>query len=224
MTNPAPTEADRTDLLPSEAARFEEVCRLGLDQLESIATTVALSFADDPVWRWMFSGDQSPMTTEQMMALARYLVDSMVAPREIHGFRHHRCVALWHPPVSDTPNDHDQQIEQQRNAAFVAQVASLLHDPAAVGEFSAALHAHRPLEPNWYLGVIGTHPDHQGKGLGAQVLRSMHSRTDALGVATYLESSNPANHSFYRQNGYTETTEFSGGGSPALLGFWRDPA
>lgn len=212
-------EADRTDLLPSEAARFDEVCRLGHDQLASIASTVALAFADDPIWRWLFTGGQSAMSDEQMSAFARYLVSGMVAPREIHGFRHHRVVALWHPPGWTEPEAF--AAEQQRD--FAANVAPLVHDTAVLGDLSAAMRSHRPDEPHWYLSTIGTHPDHQGKGLGARVLGAMHARCDQLGLPIYLESSNPANYAFYRRHGYIEAQEFSAAGSPKLLGFSRTP-
>lgn len=213
------SEADRTDLLPSEVARFDEVCRLGHDQLGSIAATVALSFADDPVWRWLFSGDQSPMAAEQMTAFARYLVGGMAAPREIHGFRHHRTVALWHPPVSPEPD----VVDEAHQADFATNVAPLLHDVGALGDFAAAMQSHRPDEPHWYLGILGTHPEYQGRGLGGRVLGAMHDRCDRLGLRIYLESSNPANYAFYRRHGYVEVEQFSAAGSPPLLGFTRTP-
>lgn len=213
-------EADRTDLLPSEAARFDEVCRLGHDQLESIATTVALSFADDPVWRWLFSGDQTPMTTEQMMGFARYLVSRVVAPKEIHGFRHHRAVALWHPPIT-TDSDTSTADSSEPDAYFADHVAPLMVRVGSLGELAAALQARRPKKQHWYLGIIGTLPGHQGQGMGARLLQTMHSRCDRLGLSTYLESSNPANYDFYRRNQYVETEEFAVAGSPPLIGFSR---
>lgn len=210
------------ELLPSEAARFDEVCRLGHDQLVPIAETVALSFADDPIWRWLFSGDQSELTTQQMTAFSRYIVATMVAPREIHGFRDHRAVALWHSPQSaaaDAAADSDEL-----RSDFEQNVAPLLHDLAALREFSTAMHAHRPDEPHWYLSTIGTRPGHQGQGTGARLLTTMHNRCDRLGLPIYLESSNPANYAFYHRNGYVETTEFTAAGSPPLRGFRREPA
>ena len=39
---------------------MSEVQRVGQEQLEAVATTVAASFADDPIWQWIYNtGDQT---------------------------------------------------------------------------------------------------------------------------------------------------------------------
>lgn len=83
------------------------------------------------------------------------------------------------------------------------------------------MRSHRPEEPHWYLGILGTHPDSQNQGLGSAVLQTMLAKADHLGVPTFLESSNPRNYGFYQRHGYTEQAELTVQDSPPLLGFWR---
>ncbi len=60
----------------------------------------------------------------------------------------------------------------------------------------------RPREPHWYVLVLGVHPDHQGKGLGGELLRQVFREADKDRIAVYLESSNPRNLDFYSKCGF----------------------
>jgi ribosomal protein S18 acetylase RimI-like enzyme len=60
----------------------------------------------------------------------------------------------------------------------------------------------RPRELHWYILVLGVHPDHQGKGLGGELLRQILRKADEESVAVYLESSNPKNLDFYGKYGF----------------------
>ena len=60
-------------------------------------------------------------------------------------------------------------------------------------------------EPHYYLFAIGAAPEHQGRGVGAALLAPMLARCDAERMPAYLESSNPANLSFYRRHGFVAT-------------------
>ena len=58
-----------------------------------------------------------------------------------------------------------------------------------------------PKEPHWYLGVLGTDPDHQGKGIGAALLAPVLERCDREGMPAYLESSKESNIPYYERFG-----------------------
>lgn len=212
---------ETNDQLPSEAARFEEVCRFGRERLGPLANTVAMAFADDPIWKWIYHGGDAPLSLADALILAKHLVASQSPVDEIQGFRHHQAVALWHAPLgSDTEKivaDHRSQPSSFADD-FLARVATRLPALGALGE---AMAERRPSESHWYLGILATHPSRQSQGLGGRLLQHMQARADALGLATYLESSNPENYAFYRRYGYAETEEFRAVDSPPLLGFWR---
>lgn len=210
------------ELQPSELARFDEVCRFGQDKREEIAETVALSFADDPIWKWIYDTDEA-IPLETGIVLARMLVAQSTPRDELHGFRHFGAVALWTAPsdadTADTATDDEARVAPFFNA-FVDQMGDRI---ALTGELGAAMRAHRPEEPHWYLGILGTHPDRQNQGLGSRVITTMIQRCDRIGVPTFLESSNPRNYGFYARHGYVEHGDLVVAGSPPLKSFWRAP-
>ena len=79
-----------------------------------------------------------------------------------------------------------------------------------------------PLEPHWYILVLGVHPDHQGQGLGGKLLRPVLQRADDERLAAYLESSNPKNLDFYRKYGFEVMEEIVPvAGCPPIWGLLR---
>ena len=82
----------------------------------------------------------------------------------------------------------------------------------------------RPRHPHWYILVLGVHPDHQGKGLGGELLRQILQKADEESVAVYLESSNPKNQDFYRKYGFGVREEIVPvPGCPPIWGLMRKP-
>ena len=61
-----------------------------------------------------------------------------------------------------------------------------------------------PTSPHYYLGVIGTRPALQGRGIGDRLLRSFCdlSAADPLSRGVYLETANPSNVRFYERAGF----------------------
>lgn len=54
-------------------------------------------------------------------------------------------------------------------------------------------------EPYIYLSAIGVHPEHQGKGFGGTLLRSMMVKADDEGTALYLETTVEKNVGLYEK-------------------------
>ena len=211
-----------SELLPSEVARFEEVCRFGQDRREPLARTVALAFADDPVWQWIL-GINRTLELDESMTLARMLVADTAPADEIHGFRHHDAVALWRAPEEQITEDMQTHKDRQAGPYRAALAEQIGDRMALLPELGAAMKAAHPEEPHWYLSILGTAPARQNQGLGNRVLAPMLARCDRLGLMTYLESSNPRNHAFYLRAGYSAAGEISGGGSPPIMRFIRTP-
>lgn len=199
---------------------MSSVVRVGQEQLESVATTVALSFADDPIWKWIYdSQDSLPLATG--VGLARMLVAQSTPADEIHSIADESAVALWSAPdgsVTKEMEEHRDELVGPYAQVFAEQLGSRIE---LTGKLSAAMRTKRPEEPHWYLGILGTHPDRQSQGLGGQVLTVMLEKCDRLGLPTFLESSNPRNYGFYQRHGFTEVDELIVEDSPPLLGFWR---
>ncbi|MEM6481277.1 MAG: GNAT family N-acetyltransferase [Pseudomonadota bacterium] len=61
---------------------------------------------------------------------------------------------------------------------------------------------------DWYLSIAGVLPEHQGKGLGQQLIRPVLQEADAAGVASYLETFTARNTPFYERLGYKPLASF----------------
>ena len=63
----------------------------------------------------------------------------------------------------------------------------------------AALH---PVEPHWYLSVLGVDPDRWHRGVGSALLSWWLRRVDADNAPSYLETDREENVGFYRRVGF----------------------
>lgn len=65
------------------------------------------------------------------------------------------------------------------------------------------------VEPDfWYLSIVGLAPPFQNRGRGGALITPVLEKTDALGVATYLETFTPRNMTFYSRLGYEAAASF----------------
>ena len=83
-------------------------------------------------------------------------------------------------------------------------------------------HASVPRD-HWYLSVLGTDPDRQGKGIGAALVQPVLDLCDAEGLGAYLESSKESNIPYYRRFGFEVSGELRFRGGPPIWPMWRDP-
>ncbi len=83
--------------------------------------------------------------------------------------------------------------------------------------------AHAPKGRHWYLPSLAVHPDYYGKGLGKKLMDHTLEIIDKTGEPTYLESSNPKNHSFYHRLGYRKDHEIVLDGDTTITTMIRDP-
>lgn len=80
-----------------------------------------------------------------------------------------------------------------------------------------------PSEPHWYLGLLGTDPAVQGRGLGAAVLAPVLARCDDEGLPAYTETQKPENVVWYRRFGFEPVDELHRSGAPPIWRLWRVP-
>ena len=77
------------------------------------------------------------------------------------------------------------------------------------GQIYRELESAHPIEPHWYLAVLGVAPEHQRRGNGASLLRAFLAQVDAEGKPSYLETDREENIAFYSQAGYRVVREVS---------------
>jgi ribosomal protein S18 acetylase RimI-like enzyme len=110
------------------------------------------------------------------------------------------AVAVWLPPGA-----FPWTAARQARAAPTL-IRTMIAAPGSFRTFmrlgSNAAHAH-PVEPHWYLVVLGVHPNHQGDGHGSRLVAAGLHNADRDGTACHLETSDPANVAFYQRFGFT---------------------
>lgn len=182
--------------------------------LQRAADIASEGFFDDPVMSWIFDDEHTradALRTSFGVLAGRFLRRG--GRVDLHG---DECVAMWLPPEPpDEPGGPALQGDSLRHFT-----------PAVVARFttlSETMEGAHPVAPHWYLGVVATRPAHQGRGLGAQLIRDVLDMCDADGVPAYLESSNSRNLPFYYRLGFVETGELPIPDGPTLYPMWREP-
>ncbi|MDQ1437443.1 MAG: hypothetical protein QOK43_1072 [Acidimicrobiaceae bacterium] len=182
----------------------------------ALSDTLARAFADDPVTTWIFP------SASYHDRLRRYFVMHLDKIAMRHDLTYttegNRGGAIWLPPGAWelTPRDILRTLP--------ATVRAL--GPRLAFALRTVLHIERrhPRAPHYYLATLGTHPSHQGQGVGSALLQPVLDRCDREGLPAYLESSKERNVPFYARHGFAVTEELAlPGGGPPLWLMWREP-
>jgi ribosomal protein S18 acetylase RimI-like enzyme len=174
------------------------------DELDGVAGVLARAFRDDPMWSWVLPG---PDAADREARLKRFF-DAVLG----RAFAPHRLLftagdfagaAVWAPP----PHHWRIGLLDEARLAPPVLAAFGVGGSARLVKLQVATARRHLKEPHYYLFVIGADPAMQGRGVGASLLEPMLARCDAEKMPVYLESSNPANLSFYRRHGFEALEE-----------------
>lgn len=176
------------------------------------------AFADDPVWLWMTADEDrfarlGPRWFAADAALTMRTAENRVlVDAEVGG------AAIWYAPGHWKTS----LAENLRLAIPTLRLFGRL-TPRAFATITSLESVH-PVEPHWYLSLLGTDPAHQGRGIGSALIRAVTDQCDEQGLPAYLESSKESNVPFYERHGFKVTAEHPlPNGGPSLWLMWRDP-
>ncbi len=179
-----------------------------------LAEVLARAFYDDPVTSWFYPN------AGRRMRHARRFFEIRLRQLAVHGLTYttpdRRGAALWAPP--------GQWRESLRQSLMQLPMLPVLL-PRIVRSTRAVREIERrhPVEPHFYLPVVGTEPEQQGGGIGSALLGPVLRRCDSDGVAAYLESSKESNVDFYVRHGFDVTDRIELPDGPSLWLMWREP-
>ena len=188
--------------------------------LDTVAATFADAFADDPLFASLTGAEPGPALEAKAAVVFRSLLKLDLAKDD------HLVVladdgagaALW-----KRPNRWKMSGAEGLRTLPALIRACGFGAPAALRTFAAIEKVH-PSAEHYYLEVLGTRSDAQGRGLGSLVIGEGLDRCDAEGMPAYLESSNPRNLPFYARHGFVETGVVPlGDDGPIVTTMWREP-
>ena len=176
---------------------------------------VSLAFANDPLWGHAMAlpdGD-----TAHHVEFWRLFVQGALRYPWTWLTSGGEAISIWIPPggTEMTP-EQVQRLEELAIGRLGTAAGDYLE---LVSRFDAA---HPRAEPHYYLSLLGTHPEHRGKGIGMRLLAHDLELIDAEHLPAYLESSNPVNNHRYASVGFEPHGEFCyPGGGPVVTTMWR---
>ena len=185
---------------------------------EAITETLALAFHEDPVWSWAFPYAERRL--EQHRAVWGLLIRAKIDEGSVWQTAGGEAAAVWVLPGRPELGPEDEE----RLGALVED--SMGEGAARVLDTFARFDAAHPHErgEHHYLSLLGTHPEHRGKGIGMELLAECLRRIDDEGAPAFLESSNPANDHRYEAVGFAPCGEFElGEDGPTVTQMWREP-
>lgn len=185
------------------------------NDVPAISASLARAFYDDPVCAFAYPDDPS-------------------RARRLEVFFSIQTRALWHRREIYMNHDHSSVAVWARPGAWKMSIVDILRGilpvtlrtrpkVSALRGYLATDKLH-PDEPHWYLEFLGTVPERQGEGLGAEVLAPVLHRCDEDNVPVWTWSSNERNLTFYRRQGFDVLgrLDFVPGGPP-IFPIRREP-
>jgi ribosomal protein S18 acetylase RimI-like enzyme len=190
------------------------------DELGAVGAVLGRAFAVDPMWRWVLGHEDA---ADRSARLSRFF---SVLTRKVYARQHLVFVAgeLAGAAVWTAPGRWRFSLADEARVAVGVRGALGAAGSVRVLKLLGAVERVHLKQPHYYLFAIGADPEHQGRGVGAALLAPMLARCDAERLPAYLESSNPANLSFYRRHGFTATDELRFGDGVVVTPMRRDPA
>jgi GNAT superfamily N-acetyltransferase len=180
--------------------------------VDGITATLTAAFAADPLWSWAFPG-------EGLAELWRLFVSSALRYPWVWVADDNAAASVWIPPGGT-------ELTEAEEASLVPMLEALVGPRAVEVEslFGRMADNHPDRPPHYYLSLLGTHPDHRGKGLGMALLAENLTVIDSEAMPAYLESSNPENDSRYEHLGFVRVSEFHRpDGQLTCSTMWREP-
>jgi GNAT superfamily N-acetyltransferase len=180
--------------------------------VDRVTATLVAAFDADPLWSWAFP-------ESGLDSLWRLLVSSALRYSSIRFADDCAAASVWIPPGG-------RELTAEEEASLGPMVEGQIGSRAAevLELFERMERAHPGGPPHYYLSLLGTHPDHRGKGLGMSLLAHNLAKIDSEGMPAYLESSNPENDRRYERLGFERVGEFERpDGGLTCSTMWREP-
>ncbi len=186
----------------------------GEADLEEVTETLWLAFREDPLWSWAFPDHAA------LGSWWRFLIAAALGHEWVWVSGDFAAASVWIPPGREELSGQQQLEAEDLLGELLGERRSEVSE--LMNRFGAA---HPEGEPHFYLSLLGTHPDHRGKGLGMELLAQNLALIDERRAAAYLESSNARNVPGYERLGFEVAGAFTTpDDARSVTTMWRAPA
>lgn len=196
-----------------------EIRKAAASDQEAVLRTLCRAFDADPVVNWLVRQDHRRRAAMEEFFGVCFRILSLPFGENLVT-RDLNAAALWVPPG-------------KWKLGFLRQLMMLPRFVRCAGRgrilrsfksLNNLIKVH-PHELHYYLVLLGTDPEHQGKGLGRSLLEPVLRRCDEERVGAYLEATTEKNESYYQRFGFKTTGMINmGKGAPPYWAMWRKPA
>ncbi len=193
------------------------VRRATSQDIPALARMLARAFLDDPVASWAWRPDGLRLGALERFQAIR--LRQLIGGEEVWTTDELTCAALWAPPG----RWHMTLRETAMLLPCFLRPRLFVRMPLVALGWEKLERAHPRKSPHFYLAVLGTEPEAQGRGLGSAVLGGVLEQCDRDGVGAYLESSKERNIDFYARHGFRVLEEIRLLRGPSMWSMWRDP-
>jgi ribosomal protein S18 acetylase RimI-like enzyme len=193
------------------------VRRATAPEIPALARMLARAFLDDPVASWAWRPDGLRLGALERFQAIR--MRQLIGGEEVWTTDELTCAALWAPPG----RWHMTLRETAMLLPCFLRPSLFVRMPLVALGWEKLERAHPRKRPHFYLAVLGTEPEAQGRGLGSAVLGGVLEQCDRDGVGAYLESSKERNIDFYARHGFRVLEEIRLLRGPSMWSMWRDP-
>jgi GNAT superfamily N-acetyltransferase len=179
---------------------------------ERCLAVLTLAFGSDPPCRWAWPDPHQYL--EAFPRFARAFGGNALALGTAHYAEGFAGVAWWLPPGA-APDE----------ASLVRVIQETVAEARQDALFSMVeqMEAFHPREAHWHLPLIGVDPAHQGKGIGAALLRHVLRACDHQKVLAYLEATSSRNILLYERHGFEALGSIQGADAPPVVPMVRQP-
>ena len=179
----------------------DEIIRFGPQHRDRAAEALTLAFHHDPAMVHMLPDEAS--RSARLRRLMGWMVDQQLRIGLVLGTPDVTGVTLWRPPGMVHFHEPLWHPDTLLHIAIFRR-----HLPRAL-RTDEGITSHLPGGEDWlYLKMAAVHPDHQGKGLGGQMIRFGLAEAARLGVRSVLETATPSNVGLYQRLGYEIASEW----------------
>ncbi|HJP51190.1 MAG TPA: GNAT family N-acetyltransferase [Pseudomonadales bacterium] len=173
----------------------------------TLADVLKRAFAKDPVMRWILPAtDDYERISYPFFTL---ILGQTLASGISYTTDEQLGVSLWEKP------DHSPSMLSQL-LSFARFSWLFRGNVSRAVNLQNMMASYRPGKPFWHLTYIATDPDHQGKGIGTNLLQPIRDQATQDDYPIYLECSNRDNLAFYRRHGFRLVDELRSPTGPTI--------